>query len=175
MSRPVVIVIALILLLGLLGGGILGWMSLNRDRVGVLKYQVQVAEGVSMREVIEKEEKLMKSDQVLKQVIKNLGLIDQWRMDSEEEALAHMRSKLILKEDRVGEDRAGEDRAGVRVRVLYRDRKQARALEILQEIKKIFTPVRLEAVRKNELLPIAPRDAEASEGGFKQTPLPVSP
>ena len=123
-----------------------------------------------MWEVIEKEEKLMKSDQVLKQVIKNLGLIDQWRMDSEEEALAHMRSKLILKEDRLG-----EDRLGVRVRVLYRDRKQARALEILQEIKKIFTPVRLEAVRKNELLPIAPRDAEASEGGFKQTPLPVNP
>ena len=149
------------------GGGILGWMA--RDRVGILSYRLQVEEGASRREVIEKEEKLMKSDQVLKQVIENLGLIEQWRMDSEEEALAHMRSKLILKENRLG-----EDRLGVRVRVLYRDRKQARAFEVLQEIKKIFTPVRIEAVRKNDLPPLAPRDP-ASEGGSKQSPLPVSP
>ena len=46
MSRPVVVVIAVILLLGLVGGGILGWMFMSRDRVGVLNYQVQVEEGV---------------------------------------------------------------------------------------------------------------------------------
>ena len=165
MSRPVVNVIAVILLLGLAGGGILGWMALTRDRVAILSYRVQLAEGASMREVIEKEEKLIKSNQVLKQVIGNLGLIEQWRMDSEEEALAHMRRKLILKEDRLAAE----------VRVLYRDRKQARALEILQEIKGVFTPVRIEAVGKNELPPLAPKDADALEGGFKQAPLPLSP
>ena len=166
MSRPVVIVIAVILLLGLVGGGILGWMVLTRDRVGVLSYRVQVAEGVSMREVIEKEEKLMKSDQVLKQVIKNLDLIKQWRMDSEEEALAHMRSKLILREDREAWDG---------VRVLYRDRKQDRALKVLEGIKDVFMPVRHGAAGRHGLPPLAPKDAEMPEGGFKQVPLPVSP
>ncbi|MDP7654553.1 MAG: hypothetical protein QF706_00705 [Roseibacillus sp.] len=156
--RPVVIVIAVILLLGLVGGGILGWMYMSRDRVGVLNYRVQVGEEVNMREVIAKEEKFLESDQVLKQVIKNLSLIEGWRMDSEEEVLAHMRAKLIVKEDRMG----------ALVRVIYRDRKQDRALEILQEIKKVFTPIRSEAVRRNELPALMPMDDEGA-------PLPTSP
>ncbi len=166
MSRSVVIVIAVILLLGLVGGGILGWMAFTRDRVGILSYRVQVAEGVSMREVIEEEEKLMKSDQVLKEVIKNLGLIEQWRMDSEEEALAHMRSKLILREDRV---------AWGGVRVLYRDRRQDRALKVLQGIKDVFILVRHEAAGRTGLPALVPKDAETPERGFRQAPLPVSP
>ncbi|MEC8942790.1 MAG: hypothetical protein VYC95_08660, partial [Verrucomicrobiota bacterium] len=61
MSRPVVVVIAVILLLGLVGGGILGWMFMSRDRVGVLNYQVQVEEGANMREVLAKEEEFLQS------------------------------------------------------------------------------------------------------------------
>ena len=165
MSRPVVVVIAVILLLGLVGGGILGWMFMSRDRVGVLNYQVQVEEGANMREVLAKEEEFLQSDQVLKQVIKNLSLIKRWRMDSEEEALSHMRTKLIVKEDRMG----------ARVRVIYRDRKQNRALEILQEIKKVFTPIRSEAVRRNELPPLMPMDDEGAEDDSNWAPLPASP
>ena len=165
MSRSVAVVIAVIFLLGLVGGGILGWMFMNRDRVGVLNYRVQVGEEANMGEVIAKEEEFLQSDQVLKQVIKNLSLIKRWRMDSEEEALAHMRAKLIVKEDRMG----------ALVRVIYRDRKQDRALEILQEIKKIFTPIRFEAVRKNELPPLIPMDDEGAEDGANWAPLPASP
>ena len=166
MSRPVVTVIAVILLVGLVGSGVLGlWLVVTKDRVGILSYRVQLGEDVSLRGIVEKEEELIKSDRVLKQVIANLGLIDEWGMDSEEEALVHMRSKLILKEDRLS--------AGVRV--LYRDRKQDRALRILQEIKEIFGPVRLEAVGRNELPPLVPETVQGSEDRFRQVPLPAGP
>jgi len=165
MSRPVAVVIAVILLLGLVGGGILGWMFMSRDRVGILNYRVQVGEGAHMQEVLAKEEEFLQSDQVLKQVIENLDLIKGWGMDSEEEALTHMRAKLIVKEDRMG----------ARVRVIYRDSKQDRAMAILQEIKKIFTPIRFEAVRRNELPPLIPMDGEGAEDDSNWAPLPASP
>ena len=145
MSRRVVIVIGVVLLLGLAGAGILGWMWFTRDRVALLTYRIQLVEGASMREVITREEELMESNQILEQVISNLNLVEGWRMNSREEALAHMREKIIVTEDRIGS----------RVRVIYRDRKQQRALEILQEIRKVFTPVRIE---RKDLPPLLPMD-----------------
>ena len=162
MSRRVVIVIALVLLLGLSGAGILGWMWFTRDRVALLTYRIQLVEGSSMREVITREEKLMESDQILEQVITNLNLVEEWRMNSREEALVHMREKIIVTEDRIGGG----------VRVIYRDRKQQRAFEILQEIRKAFTPVRVE---RRDLPPLLPMDAEDSGGVPQWAPLPESP
>ena len=162
MSRRVVIVIGVVLLLGLAGAGTLGWMWFTRDRVALLTYRIQLAEGASMREVITREEELMESNQILEQVISNLNLVEGWRMDSREEALAHMREKIIVTEDRIGS----------RVRVIYRDRKQQRALEILQEIRKVFTPVRIE---RKDLPPLLPMDVEDSGGVPQWDPLPESP
>lgn len=162
MSRRVVIVIAVVLLFGLAVAGIVGWMWFTRDRVALLTYRIQLVEGVSMREVITREEKLMESEQVLEQVITNLNLVEEWRMDSRKEALAHMREKIIVSEDRIGG----------RVRVIYRDRKQQRALEILQEIRKVFTPVRVE---RRDLPPLLPMDAGSSGGVPQWDPLPESP
>ena len=162
MSRRVVIVIGVVLLLGLAGAGILGWMWFTRDRVALLTYRIQLVEGASMREVITREEELMESNQILEQVISNLNLVEGWRIDSREEALAHMREKIIVTEDRIGS----------RVRVIYRDRKQQRALEILQEIRKVFTPVRIE---RKDLPPLLPMDVEDSGGVPQWDPLPKSP
>ena len=162
MSRRVVIVIGVVLLLGLAGAGILGWMWFTRDRVALLTYRIQLVEGASMREVITREEELMESNQILEQVISNLNLVEGWRMDSREEALAHMREKIIVTEDRIGS----------RVRVIYRDRKQQRALEILQEIRKVFTPVRIE---RKDLPPLLPMDVEDSGVVPQWDPLPKSP
>ena len=162
MSRRVVIVIGVVLLLGLAGAGILGWMWFTRDRVALLTYRIQLVEGASMREVITREEELMESNQILEQVISNLNLVEGWRMNSREEALAHMREKITVTEDRIGS----------RVRVIYRDRKQQRALEILQEIRKVFTPVRIE---RKDLPPLLPMDVEDSGGVPQWDPLPESP
>mgnify|MGYP001456563564 CR=1 FL=1 len=162
MSRPVLAVIAVILLLGLGGGATLGWMYLTRDRVALLTYRLELPEEINMREVVAHEKKRLHSEEVLKPVIESLDLVARWGMDSEGEALEYMRSKLIVKEDRVASQ----------IRVIYRDRKQQRALEILQEIRKVFTPVRIE---RKDLPPLLPMDVEDSGGVPQWDPLPESP
>ncbi|MBL48510.1 MAG: hypothetical protein CMP28_06120 [Roseibacillus sp.] len=154
MSRPALVVIAIILLLGLAGGAVIGWLYVTRDRVSLLTYRVQVSEETNMREVVAKEEKLLKSDEVLMPVIEALNLVERWGMDSEGEALAHMRTKLVVSEDRV--------RSGVRV--IYRDRKQDRALEVLDKINEVFAVVRFEAIRSSGFPPLAPLKNQAGEG-----------
>ncbi len=146
MSRPVIFVIAVVFILGLSGGGVLGWMFLSKDRVALLSYKVGKVEGMSMQAVVLREEKLLESEAILKKVIANLNLVDEWRMNSEEEAIAHMRKKLIVKEERIGS----------RIRVLYRDRKQDTAFAILKEIRIIFPQYRSEAVARNEVPPLEP-------------------
>ena len=87
-------------------------------------------------------------------VIEALNLVERWGMDSEGEALAHMRTKLVVSEDRV--------RSGVRV--IYRDRKQDRALEVLDKINEVFAVVRFEAIRSSGFPPLAPLKNQAGEG-----------
>lgn len=165
MSRPVIVVIAVVFILGLSGGGFLGWMFLSKDRVALLSYKVGKVEGMSMQAVVLREEKLLESEAILKKVIANLNLVGEWRMNSEEEAIAHMRRKLIVKEERIGS----------RIRVLYRDRKQDRAFAILKEIRTIFPPYRIEAVERNELPPLAPASAEEANGSSQVNPVPAAP
>ena len=162
MSRNVAIVIGVVLLLGLAGAATLGWMWFTRDRVALLTYRIQPVEGVSMQKVIEQEEKLMKSDEVLEDVIAKLNLVEEWRMNSKEEAMVHMREKIIVREDRIGGW----------VRVLFRDRKQKRAFEIREEFWKVFRPVRLE---RRDLPPLLPVDSADSGGVPHWNPLPESP
>ena len=162
MSRRVIIAIVVVFALGLSGGGILGWMFLTRDRVALLSYRVGNVEGMSMQAVVTTEERLLESQAVLAEVIANLNLVQEWRMDSEEEAIAHMREKLIVREERIGS----------RIRVLYRDRKQERAFAVLKEIKKVFPPVRAAAVRRQELPPI--EAVSADEEKMPSRPDPVS-
>ena len=165
MFRPVIFVIAVVFILGLSGGGVLGWMFLSKDRVALLSYKVGKVEGMSMQAVVLREEKLLESEAILKKVIANLNLVDEWRMNSEEEAIAHMRKKLIVKEERIGS----------RIRVLYRDKKQDRAFAILKEIRIIFPQYRSEAVARNELPPLAPVSAEEDNGSSQVNPVPAAP
>ncbi len=162
MSRPVIAVIILVIFLGLAGGGILGWMFLNKDRVALLSYQVEKVDGLSMQGVVATEEKLLESEAILKKVIANLNLVDEWRMNSEAEAMAHLRKKLIVKEERIGS----------RIRVLYRDKKQERAFAILKEIKAIYPTYRSQAVERNELPPIVPVSAEEANRSSSVDPVP---
>ena len=74
--------------------------------------------------------------------------------------MAHMRKKLIVKEERIGS----------RIRVLYRDRKQERAFAILKEIRKIFPLYRSKAVERNELPPLVPESAEEGNGSSQVNP-----
>lgn len=155
MSRAVLIVIAVLLLLGLAGGGVMGWMYMSRDRVAVATYRVQLPKDISMNQLISKEKEMMKSDEVLIPVVKTLDLVERWKLESEDEALARLRAKLLVREDVVND----------RVRVIYRDRNQDRALEILEEINKVFAKVRFEAARKMSMPPVIPLDeGETLEG-----------
>ena len=160
MSRPVLSVIAVILILGLGGGAVLGWLYWTRDRVALLTYRVQLPEEISMREVVANEKKLLHSDEVLKPVIESLNLVEGWGMDSENEALEHMRAKLIVR----------EDRGSSQVRVIYRDRKQERALDILDEINDVFSKVRSEAARRREFPQVIPMKKQ--EGPQEPDPVP---
>ncbi len=155
MSRPVIIVIALLLLLGLAGGGILGWKYMTRDRVAVATYRIKLPEDMSMNQLITKEKEMMKSDEVLRPVLKTLDLVERWKLESEDEALARLRTKLKVQEDVVND----------RVRVIYRDRNQDRALEILEEINKVFAKVRFEAARKMSMPPVIPLEADETLNG----------
>ena len=162
MSRPVLAVITVVFVLGLSGGGVLGWMFFNKDRVALLSYKVEKMDGMSMQSVVLNEEKLLESEAILKKVIASLNLVDDWGMASEAEAMAHMRKKLIVKEERIGS----------RIRVLYRDRKQERAFAILKEIRTIFPLYRSKAVERNELPPLAPESAEQGNGSSHVNPVP---
>jgi len=115
-----------------------------------------------MQSVVLNEEKLLESEAILKKVIASLNLVDDWGMASEAEAMAHMRKKLIVKEERIGS----------RIRVLYRDRKQERAFAILKEIRTIFPLYRSKAVERNELPPLVPESAEEGNGSSQVNPVP---
>ena len=148
MSRKgVLTAIVVCLLLALVGGGILGWMWISRDRAAVATYRVQSLPGESMVAIIAKETEMMKSEEVLKPVISNLDLVSRWKLDSDLEALARLRSKLTVKQD------------GNRVRVIYRDRSQDRALEILKAINEGFAKVRNAATVRQTMPPVIPLDA----------------
>jgi len=120
-KKGVLAAIAVILLLGLVGAGILGWMYISRDRAAVASYRLVMPEGANMSELAEGEAALLKSEGVLRPVIGELDLLTRWKLGSEEEALARLRSKLTVKGSSANE----------RVMVIYRDRSQERALEIL--------------------------------------------
>lgn len=137
-------VLAVCLVLGLAGAGALGWIYFTRDRgVAVLNFAVEPGESFRMSEVIEKERKLVASDEVLKPVVEKLGLVDRWKMKSEEEALARLRSKVVLKR--------GENR----VVIVYRDRSQDRAMEIMGAMWDEYVRLRQERVADGELPPLS--------------------
>ena len=96
---------------------------------------------------------------------RSLDLVARWGMDSEGEALEYMRSKLIVKEDRVASQ----------IRVIYRDRKQDRALEVLDEINEVFGKVRSEATRRSELPPVIPLQKEQGPGAPDPVPETAEP
>jgi hypothetical protein len=145
-KKGVISIIVVCLLLASTGAGVLGWMYFTRDRVAVATYKVQVPTGAKMTDFISQEDELMKSDAVLKPVVAKLDLVARWKLASEEEALERIRSKLIVEYYVQGD----------RVRVMYRDRSQDRALEILESINEEFAKIRYEEAKKKTMLPVVP-------------------
>ncbi|NNM31184.1 MAG: hypothetical protein HKO57_16840, partial [Akkermansiaceae bacterium] len=86
------------------------------------------APGINFSEAIKAERELMVSPSILKPIITDLDLVNRWGMETEDEALDHMREKLKM----------FPGSAPGRVRVIYRDRNQDRAMEILQAINKSY-------------------------------------
>ena len=165
MSKPVVATIVVVFVLGLSGGCVVGWLFFTKDRVALLSYRVGKVEGMSMEAVVVGEENLLESEAVLEKVIANLDLVDEWGMDSKQEAIAHMQEKLIVKEERIGS----------RIRVLYRDRKQERAYAILKEIKSVYPPFRAEAVEKMKLPPLLPAGGDVAGDSSNLDSLQANP
>lgn len=150
MSRNAVIgAVVACLLLVVAAGAILGWMYFTRDRVAVASYRVEIPPEKSFSALIEQEEELIKSDEVLKPVLGELQLLEHWKLESEDEGLAHIRSKLTVKSDSMR----------TRVKVIYRDRNQERALAVLEAINKNFGKVRAEAAAARRVPPVVPLDA----------------
>jgi uncharacterized protein involved in exopolysaccharide biosynthesis len=147
-KKGVISIIVVCLLLAIAGASVLGWMYLTKDQVAVTTYKVQVPPGARMTDFISKEDEMMKSDAVLKPVVAKLDLVARWKLASEEEALARIRSKLIVEYYVQGD----------RVRVMYRDRGQDRALEVLESINEEFAKIRYEATMKKTMLPVVPAE-----------------
>ena len=147
-KKGVISIIVVCLLLAIAGASVLGWMYLTHDRVAVATYKVQIPPGARMTDFISKEDEMMKSDAVLKPVVAKLDLVARWKLASEEEALARIRSKLIVEYYVPGD----------RVRVMYRDRSQDRALEVLESINEEFAKIRYEATKKKTMLPVVPAE-----------------
>ncbi|MDA0766694.1 MAG: hypothetical protein O3A87_06225 [Verrucomicrobia bacterium] len=132
--RTILIAIAIVMLIGLGGVGYIGWRWQTRHDGAAGNYRISLPEGVTMRQVVESERTLLVSDELLKGVIADLGLVEHWGMESEEEALAHMRKKLIVKPGKE------EDR----MMVLYLDRNKALAGEVLRAINDRYVTIKKE-------------------------------
>jgi uncharacterized protein involved in exopolysaccharide biosynthesis len=125
-------ILAVILLLGVVGAGAIAVKWFTRDRVAVASYRVDGPPSLDSAKLIEVEREAMTSDAVLKPVIADLDLVSRGGLDGEDEALAHGREKLKMFE-------------GIepgQVRLLYRDRRQERALEVLRAITASYIEMR---------------------------------
>ena len=130
--RALFIAIAVIGLIGAVGAAAVAVKWFTRDRVAMGTYRMQGAPGMSFQEAIDAERELMVSESMLKPIIADLDLVNRWKLNTEEEALAHMREKLKMFEGQT---------PGM-VRVIYRDKKQDRAMEVLQAINKSYVEVK---------------------------------
>lgn len=122
--RTILLTLGIVLIVGLAGASYVGWRWYSKDRVAVGTYRLDLAEGVTMAQVAEMERVHMASDDLLRSVIAQLDLMSYWKFSSEEEALAHMRAKLVIRPGK-------EDDALI---VIYRDRSEKMALDILRAI-----------------------------------------
>lgn len=145
-KKAVVTAIAVSLFLVFLAVGVLGWAWVNRERAAVASYRIEVPADARVADLVVKETELMMSREVLQPVIGELDLLSRWKLQTEEEALERLRSKLTVKAGSLAD----------RVRVVYRDRNQERALEILAAINRRFVAARREASREGDLPPVVP-------------------
>lgn len=122
--RSILIIIWVVMLVGALGVSYVGYRYYTKRKVAVGTYRLTIPEGVSKRKVIENEEALMESDEILKGVIQDLDLTSHWGHASEEESIRHMRENLLLQE-------GGEQDM---LRVIYLDKNQEMALTVLKAI-----------------------------------------
>lgn len=156
-------IISVCLLLAVLGGAVLFWMYYTRDRVAVATYRLVVPEGSAIADLIPAEAELMRSPEVLQPVAEDLDLAERWKLDSDQEAIAHLKGKLTIKSGSYPD----------RVKVVYRDRSQKRALEILKALNRRFGALRLEAVERGELPPMAPLERSTLPRGMDPLDVPL--
>lgn len=130
--RTVILALVVTLILGTAGVGYIGYRYFTRDRPAIGTYRLVLPEGVTMKEVADTERAVMGTDEILKDVIQELGLIEHWGFDSEAETLAHMREKLIV--------RPGYEPD--QLQVLYRDRSAELAQEVLLAISERYMEIK---------------------------------
>jgi len=130
--RTILITLVIVTLIGMSGMGYLGWRWQTRHDGAGGSYRISLPEGVTIQQAVETERSQLVADNLLKGVIADLGLVEHWGMESEVEALAHMRKKLIVKPGKE------EDR----MMVLYLDRNKALAQEILQAISDRYVEIK---------------------------------
>ncbi len=102
------------------------WFTKNHPAVGV--YTMEFPKGTSFKEGLAQMELVMESDKAVRQVVQELDLVARYKLASEDEAVARVRERLRMNKGEV---------AG-RVRIIYLDRKQEFAQEILEALHQEF-------------------------------------
>jgi hypothetical protein len=130
--RTILIIVWVIMLVGVTVVSYGGYRYFTKRKPAVGTYRLSIPEGVEMKDVLKSEEALMENDELLKGVINDLDLTSHWGHDSEEESLRHMRENLILQG-------GGEKN---KLRVVYLDRNQQMAFNILKAISDRYVEVK---------------------------------
>lgn len=163
-KNAVLIIVAVCFGLAVVGAGIVGWLWFTRDRVAVASFRVKLEEGQTVSGIIQKEESIIKSDQVLKPLVERHDLVNHWDLGGEEEVLGHLRSKLTIKSG----GRSDE------VKIVFRDRDQDFAKEVLESINFNFLVERGKQAKKLGLPEmVSPEGDEEPAGAPTENPAPA--
>lgn len=164
-KKAVIIIVAICFGLAVVGVGVVGWLWFTRDRVAVASFRVKlVEEGQTVSGILKKEESVMKSDEVLKPIIGKFDLVAHWELGGEEEALDHLRSKLTIKAGGLSDE----------VKIVFRDRDQEFAKDVLESINFNFLLERRKRAQKLGLPDMLPREGEPEPGSSPAgTPAPA--
>ena len=120
------------LALGAGAAGYVGYRLYMRNHPAVGVYRMEFPEGVDFKEGVAEIEKVLESDYAVREVVQSLDLVSRFKLDSEEEAIERVREKLLVR----------PAKSPGRVTVMYLDRSNELALEILKGLHAEFVKTR---------------------------------
>lgn len=131
-KRTIVIGLVICLVLGGAAAGYLGYRLYMKNHPAVGMYTMEFPAGTRFKDGIKEIEKVMESDLAMERVVADLDLMNRFKVASDDEAKALVRERLLLQ----------QGKGPGQVHVIYLDRKNEVAMEILQAIHEQFVRTR---------------------------------